>query len=95
MTDGENPERDPDADPDPEHRQDMGTAAALAGVGLAGAAILGIMSMVIPDISKILLVLLGLIGIGVIQYLIWGWKLDRNRVRDDDDEFWNPPYRRR
>jgi hypothetical protein len=79
---------------DPERNKNLGTAIALAGLTLAALALLGIMSMVIPDIIKILLVFLGLIGIGLIQYVVWGWSIVRNRIRDDEEEFWNKPRRR-
>jgi hypothetical protein len=75
--------------------KNMATAVALAGVILSGLALLGVMSMVIPDIIKILLVLLGLLGVGLIQYLIWGWRLDKNRIKDDEENFWDKPTRKR
>lgn len=77
-----------------DQNKNLGTAVALVGMVFAGLALLGMMSMVIPDIIKILLVFLGLIGIGLIQYVVWGWKIDRDKIRDDDEEFWTPPRKR-
>jgi xanthine/uracil permease len=80
---------------DPDQGKNMGTAVAMAGLALSGLALIGIMSLVIPDISKILLVLMGLLVVGFVQYLVWGWKLDRDRIRDDEENFWDKPDRKR
>ncbi|MDA0589114.1 MAG: hypothetical protein O2820_10360 [Planctomycetota bacterium] len=76
-------------DRDEQNRKNAATLLALVGMLLAGLALLGLAALVIPDILKILLVLAGMIGIGVIQYLTWGWMLERNRIRDDDEN--DPP----
>ena len=71
-----------------EHEKQQKTAAtalAMVGVGLSAFAILGLAALVIPDIFKILLVLAALLAFGFVQYALWGWKLDRDRIQDDDD----------
>jgi uncharacterized membrane protein YqjE len=73
-------------DRDEQNRKNAATLLALVGMLLAGLALLGLAALVIPDILKILLVLAGMIGIGVIQYLTWGWMLERNRIQDDDED---------
>jgi hypothetical protein len=73
-------------DPDEHNRKNAATLLALVGMLLAGLSLLGLAALVIPDILKILFVLAGLIGIGLIQYLTWGWMLDRNRIQDDDED---------
>ena len=72
-------------DRDEQNRKNAATLLALVGMLLAGLALLGLAALVIPDILKILLVLAGMIGIGLIQYLTWGWMLERNRIHDDDE----------
>lgn len=76
-------------DQDEQNRKNAATLLALVGMILAGLSLLGLAALVIPDILKILLVLAGMIGIGVIQYLTWGWMLERNRIHDDDEN--EPP----
>jgi len=71
-------------DPDEQYRRNAATLLALVGMVLAGLALLGLAALVIPDILNVLLVLAGLLLIGLIQYLSWGWILDRDRIQDDD-----------
>jgi len=71
-------------DPDEQYRRNAATLLALVGMVLAGLALLGLAALVIPDILNALLVLAGLLLIGLIQYLTWGWILDRDRIQDDD-----------
>lgn len=73
-------------DPEEQNRKNAATLLALIGMLLAGLALLGLVALVLPDILKILLVVAGMIGIGLIQYLTWGWMLDRDRIQDDDEE---------
>ena len=72
-------------DPHDQQKRNMATAAAMAGLALAGLALLGLMSLVIPDIIWVVAVFGGLMVIGAIQYALWGWRLDRYRIPDDDD----------
>lgn len=73
-------------DPNEKHRKDAATLVALVGMLFCGMALLGLAALVIPDILKILLVLAGLIGIGILQYVTWGWILDKKRIHDDQDD---------
>lgn len=72
-------------DPFEQQRRNQATFAALAGVVLVSMAMLGLAALVIPDILMILLVLAGMLVIGLIQYVTWGWMLDKHRIRDEDD----------
>lgn len=73
-------------DPEEQSRKNMATLLALVGMGFCGLALLGLAALVLPDILKIVLVFAGLIGVGVLQYVTWGWMLDRHRVDKDDDK---------
>lgn len=53
----------------------------LAGLGLF--ALVGM--IVMPAITKVILFIAAMVGIGILQYVCWGWKLDRDRIHDDDD----------
>ena len=72
-------------DPDDQQKRNLATAAAMTGLVLASLALLGLMSLVIPDIIWVVAVLAGLMVIGAIQYALWGWRLDRYRIKDDDE----------
>ncbi|MBC8288823.1 MAG: hypothetical protein H8E37_00755, partial [Planctomycetes bacterium] len=72
-------------DPEEQSRKNAATLLALVGMLFSGLALLGLAALVLPDILKIFLVLAGLIGVGVLQYVTWGWMLDRNRIDDDDE----------
>ena len=76
-------------DPHEQQRRNTATYGALAGVFLSGLALLGLAALVIPDILLILLILLvlaGVVAIGIVQYVTWGWMLEKYRIRDDDDQ---------
>lgn len=73
-------------DPHEQQRRNTATYGALAGVLLGALALLALAALVIPDIVLILFVLAGVVFIGFIQYITWGWMLDKYRVRDDDDQ---------
>ncbi len=72
-------------DPLEQQKRNVATFGALAGLLFVALGILALAAMVIPDILNVLLVLAAFLVIGVIQYAIWGWKLDRYRITDDDD----------
>ena len=72
-------------DPSEQQKRNMATAAAMAGLALGGMALLGLMALVIPDIVWVVAVFAGLMVIGAIQYVLWGWRLDRYRISDDDE----------
>jgi Flp pilus assembly protein TadB len=72
-------------DPSEQQKRNVATFGALAGLLFVALGILALAAMVIPDILNILLVLAAFLVIGVIQYALWGWKLDRYRIMDDDD----------
>lgn len=72
-------------DPHEQQRRNTATYGALAGVLLGALALLALAALVIPDIVLILFVLAGVVFIGFLQYITWGWMLDKYRVHDDDD----------
>ena len=53
---------------------------------LAGLLLLTLAALVIPDILLIMLVLAGVVMVGFLQYITWGWMLEKYRVHDDDDQ---------
>jgi len=73
-------------DVDEQQRRNQATYAALAGLVFIGLALLSLAALVIPDILLVLVVLAGMVGIGGIQYVTWGWMLDKYRITDDDDQ---------
>ncbi len=72
-------------DPNEQRRRNTATYGALAGVLFAGLSLLALAALVIPDILLIMLVLAGVVMIGFLQYITWGWMLEKYRIRDDDD----------
>lgn len=79
------------ADDEEKARRNAATLVAFVGLAAVAAAIFGLVLMVLgPAVSVLILALAAIIGIGALQYVTWGWKLDRDRVVDDDD-----PFRRR
>ena len=73
-------------DPNEQRRRNTATYGALAGVLLAGLLLLTLAALVIPDILLIMLVLAGVVMVGFLQYITWGWMLEKYRVHDDDDQ---------
>lgn len=73
-------------DQDEQNRRNLATMGALIVVGFCAFGLLGLMALVIPDILWILAVFVGLGVIGLIQYVTWGWMLDKKRIHDEDDE---------
>ena len=73
-------------EPYEQQRRNTATYGALAGVLLCGLALLCLAALVIPDILGLLLVLAGVMVIGVLQYVTWGWMLEKYRIRDEDDK---------
>lgn len=71
------------------HQKNAATLAALAGLLVSGGALLALAALVIPDILFIMLVFAGVLGLGALQYVVWGWRLDRFRV-DGDEELPDP-----
>lgn len=68
-----------------QHERNAATFAALFGLLVACGALLGLAALVIPDILFVMLVLAGVTGLGALQYVLWGWRLDRFRVADDEE----------
>ena len=73
-------------DPYEQQRKNTATYGALAGVLLCGLALLALAALVIPDILLILVVMAGVVVIGIVQYVTWGWMLEKYRIKDDDDQ---------
>ena len=70
--------------PLPDQDRNAATFGALFGLLICCAGLLCLAALVIPDILFVMLVLAGLIGLGALQYVVWGWRLDRYRVSDDE-----------
>jgi|GEM_PF-1660627 hypothetical protein len=69
----------------PDQDRNAATFGALFGLLVCCAGLLSLAALVIPDILFVMLVLAGLIGLGALQYVVWGWRLDRYRVADDEE----------
>lgn len=68
-----------------DHDRNAATFGALFGLLVCCVGLLGLAALVIPDILFVLLVLAGIIGLGALQYVVWGWRLDRYRVSEDEE----------
>lgn len=63
------------------------TAVALFGLLLVSGAILGLMSLVLPQVAGVLLVvLLIFVCPMVLHYLLWGWWLSQMKDTENEDE---------
>jgi len=62
------------------------TAIALVGLLLIGAALLGLMALVLPHLLGIVLVILILAVPAAFHYLVWGWWLSQVRDREAEAE---------
>lgn len=66
-------------------QSNAGTAIALFGLLLASGAILGLMSLVLPQVAGVLLVVLLIFVVPMaLHYLVWGWWL--SQMKDEEDE---------
>lgn len=72
-------------DPRDQQRRNTATYGALAGVIFAGLSLLALAALVIPDILLVLLVLASVVFVGILQYVTWGWMLEKYRIHDDED----------
>lgn len=72
-------------DPHEQQRRNTATYGALAGILFAGLSLLALAALVIPDILLILFVLAGVVAVGFLQYITWGWMLEKYRIHDDDE----------
>lgn len=61
------------------------TLLALFGLLLAAFALIGLAGLVLPQILGFAIVVGGFIIFGILQYLLWGRWLPRDRIDDDDD----------
>lgn len=60
------------------------TAIALFGLVLTGAALLGLMALVLPQLLGIVVVVLIFAVPAAFHYLAWGWWLSQMRVEDEE-----------
>src|SRR5262245_61309209 len=60
------------------------TAIALVGLILAGAALLGLMALVLPELLGIVVVVLIFAVPAAFHYVVWGWWL--SRMKDEEAE---------
>ena len=62
-----------------------GTALALMGLIAVGGVLIGLGTMVMPQVFGILAVVFGFFCFGAIHYVLWGWWI-KNMPPDEDDE---------
>lgn len=68
-------------------QSNAGTAIALFGLLLVSGAILGLMSLVLPQVAGVLLVILLIFVFPMIlHYLVWGWWLSQMKEDPEDKE---------
>jgi hypothetical protein len=61
------------------------TAIALIGLIFAGGALLGLVALVLPQVTALLLVVILVFVVPAgLHYLLWGWR--RAQVREDESE---------
>ena len=69
--------------------RDAATAIALLGLVVLGAALLGLMALVLPQLLGIVIVVLIFAVPAAFHYVVWGWWLSQMRdeeLRHEDDE---------
>jgi hypothetical protein len=67
-------------------QSNAGTAIALFGLLLISGAILGLMSLVLPQVAGVLLVVLLVFVMPIMfHYLVWGWWLSRMNTPEDEE----------
>lgn len=63
------------------------TTIALLGLLLISGAILGLMSLVLPQVAGVLLVILLIFVIPItLHYLVWGWWLSQMKDENPEDD---------
>ncbi len=68
-------------------RRNAATVIALFGLLAVSGVMFGLVLMVLgPAVSVLVLSLAAMIGVGALQYVTWGWKLDRDRITDDEHD---------
>ena len=73
-------------DSQPPRRDDGPTLLALfALIGMA-LGLIGLTAIVLPQILGFAAVVCGFIAFGLLQYLVWGRWMPRDRIDDDDDD---------
>jgi hypothetical protein len=70
------------------------TYAALIGLCLVVLALLGMVSLVLPQVRGLIFVLLGAVGFFAIHYVLWGRLLGRIREEEVEVERDRPEIRR-
>jgi hypothetical protein len=76
---------EPRLPPSRKPQSNAGTAIALFGLLLISGAILGLMSLVLPQVAGVLLVILLVFVVPMaLHYLVWGWWL--SQLKDEGDE---------
>jgi Flp pilus assembly protein TadB len=66
-------------------QSNAGTAIALFGLLLISGAILGLMSLVLPQVAGVLLVILLVFVLPMaLHYLVWGWWM--SQMKDSEEE---------
>ncbi len=65
--------------------RDVATLVALFGVIGSVGLVTGLVAMVLGSgFLLVVFLLVGMVGVAALQYVIWGWKLDRDRIQDDN-----------
>ena len=72
--------------PTTRNQSNAGTAIALVGIVLLSAAMLGLISLVLPMLLGVLVVILIFAVPAAFHYLIWGWWLSQTREVQSDGE---------
>lgn len=68
-------------------QSNAGTAIALFGLLIISGALLGLMSLVLPQVAGILLVVLLVFVLPmVLHYLVWGWWFSQMKDTEADEE---------
>jgi len=63
-----------------------GTAIALLGLLIATGLLIGLGTMVMPQVFGLIGVVFGFICFGCLHYLLWGWWLRAIPPEDDDED---------
>ena len=77
----------PSSPPSQRPESNSGTAIALFGLLLISGAILGLMSLVLPQVAGVLLVVLLVFVVPMaLHYVVWGWWLSQMKDVEDEED---------
>jgi hypothetical protein len=82
---------DPRIPPSRKPQSNANTAIALFGLLLISGGILGLMSLVLPQVAGLLLVVLLVFVVPMaLHYIVWGWWLSQMKESEDEERAWRP-----